>query len=388
MDTGAERQTVQAGRKRTAGGFDPLLGFSVVALLCLGLVMVYSITIPFDKNNLRTSVDSLSRHAAHIGVGAVLMFLMAQIRMEFLQRMSKALFVLGMVALSLVLIPGIGVEVNGSMRWIGLGGVRFQPSEFVKVVAVMYCADYLARNREDLHLFKVGILNIGLALGLIGFLLIMEPDFGALVVIATTVSVMVFLAGVRFWHFMCSIGFGATLIGMIMWMEPYRVTRVLSFRDPWADPYGTGFQLTQALIAIGRGEWFGTGLGNSIQKLFYLPHADNDFMIAIIGEELGAVGIIGVLVLFCLFLVRVFAISRRAFNMNQRYSGFLAQGLGILIALQACVHVGVNTGLLPTKGLNLPLMSHGGSGMVACMGMVGMLLAIDRQSRQRSGESQ
>ncbi len=379
-------QGVQACHSKPVGRVDPLLVISVAALLCLGLVMVCSITIPSDKNTLSTSFESLGSHAVHIGLGAVLMCLLAQIRMELIQRMSRTLFVFGVLALVLVLIPGIGLEVNGSMRWIGLGGMQFQPSEFVKVIMVVYCADYLARNREDLHLFRVGILKIGLVLGVVGFLLIMEPDFGTLVIITATVAVMMFLAGVRFWHFICSIGFGAVLIGTILWMESYRVTRVLTFRDPWADPYGAGFQLVQALIAIGRGEWFGTGLGNSIQKLFYLPHADNDFMIAIIGEELGAVGIILVLILFCLFLVRVFVISRRAFNMNQRFCGFLAQGMGILIALQACVHVGVNTGLLPTKGLTLPLMSHGGSSMLACMGMVGLLLAIDRQSRQRSGE--
>lgn len=388
MGTRTGHQTIQAGRSRPTGGVDPLLVVSVAALLSLGMVMVYSITIPSDTKTLSTSFEILGRHAAHIGLGAVLMCLLAQIRMEWIQRMSRALFVFGVIALALVLVPGIGVEVNGSMRWIRLGGLQFQPSEFMKVIMVVYCADYLARNREDLHLFRVGILKIGLVLGMIGFLLIMEPDFGTLVIVAATVAVMMFLAGVRFWHYICSIGVGAALIGCVLWMEPYRVTRVLIFRDPWADPYGAGFQLVQALIAIGRGEWFGTGLGNSIQKLFYLPHADNDFMIAIIGEELGAVGIIAVLVLFCLLLVRVFAISRRAFNMNQRFCGFLAQGLGILIAMQACVHVGVNTGLLPTKGLTLPLMSHGGSSMLACMGMVGLLLAIDRQTRPRSGEVQ
>jgi cell division protein FtsW len=172
-------------------------------------------------------------------------------------------------------------------------------------------------------------------------------------------------------------------MALIMWMEPYRVARLLSYRDPWADPFGSGFQLVQALIAIGRGEWFGIGLGGSIQKLFYLPHAGNDFLIAIVGEELGAVGIFSVLGLFALFLFRVFAIARRALNLGHRFSGFLAQGIGILITLQAFVHIGVNTGLLPTKGLTLPMMSYGGSSMVSSLAAVGLLLAIDRHSRPR-----
>jgi cell division protein FtsW len=251
----------------------------------------------------------------------------------------------------------------------------------MKIAALIYFADYLARKKDDLHLFKVGIINVGLVVGAIGLLLLLEPDFGTAVVITAAVAFMMFLAGVRFWHFIISISVAAGLMVLIMWMEPYRVARLLSYQDPWADPFGSGFQLVQALIAIGRGEWFGIGLGGSIQKLFYLPHAGNDFLIAIVGEELGAVGIFSVLGLFALFLFRVFAIARRALNLGQRFSGFLAQGIGILITLQAFVHIGVNTGLLPTKGLTLPMMSYGGSSMISNLAAVGLLLAIDRHSR-------
>jgi cell division protein FtsW len=195
---------------------------------------------------------------------------------------------------------------------------------------------------------------------------------------------MMFLAGVRFWHFLASVMVAAGLMALIMWMEPYRVARLLSYRDPWADPFGSGFQLVQALIAIGRGEWFGMGLGSSIQKLFYLPHAGNDFLVAIIGEELGAAGIFSVLALFALLLFRSFVISRRALLLGNRFSGFLAQGIGLLITLQAGVHIGVNTGLLPTKGLTLPMMSYGGSSMLSSMVAVGLLFAIDRQCRPQS----
>ena len=373
--------TLQAGRVSNSVRYDGLMLVCVVALLTLGVIMVFSATIPSDSKTLVTNYNTLVRHIVHIGLGAVLLLGAASLNIEFLQRCSRILLLSGLFLLALVLLPGVGVEVNGSLRWVDIGGIRFQPSEFMKIAALVYFADYLARKKDDLHLFKVGIINVGLVVGAIGLLLLLEPDFGTTVVITATVAFMMFLAGVRFWHFIISISVAAALMALIMWMEPYRVARLLSYRDPWADPFGSGFQLVQALIAIGRGEWFGIGLGSSIQKLFYLPHAGNDFLIAVIGEELGAAGILSVLGLFILFLFRVFAIARRALNLGHRFSGFLAQGIGILITLQAFVHIGVNTGLLPTKGLTLPLMSYGGSSMLSSLAAVGLLMAIDRHSR-------
>ena len=373
----------QAGRVVDSTRYDSLMLVSVIALIALGTVMVFSATIPSDSKTLVTNYSHLVKHLVHISIGTVLLLIAASIKMEVMQRASRALLVFGLFMLAVLLLPGVGVEVNGSLRWINLGGVRFQPSEFMKIAALVYFADYLARKKDDLHLFKVGILNVGLVVGAIGLLLLLEPDFGTMVVITATVAFMMFLAGVRFWQFLVSITLAIGLMALIMWMEPYRVARLLSYRDPWADPFGSGFQLVQALIAIGRGEWFGSGLGGSIQKLFYLPHAGNDFLIAIVGEELGAVGIFSVLALFALFLFRVFAIARRALKLGNRFSGFLAQGIGILVTLQAMVHIGVNTGLLPTKGLTLPLMSYGGSSMISSMAAVGLLLAIDRQNRPR-----
>lgn len=373
----------QAGRVVDSTRYDSLMLVSVIALIALGTVMVFSATIPSDSKTLVTNYSHLVKHLVHISIGTVLLLIAASIKMEVMQRASRALLVFGLFMLAVLLLPGAGVEVNGSLRWINLGGVRFQPSEFVKIAALVYFADYLARKKDDLHLFKVGILNVGLVVGAIGLLLLLEPDFGTMVVITATVAFMMFLAGVRFWQFLVSITLAIGLMALILWMEPYRVARLLSYRDPWADPFGSGFQLVQALIAIGRGEWFGSGLGGSIQKLFYLPHAGNDFLIAIVGEELGAAGIFSVLALFALFLFRVFAIARRALKLGNRFSGFLAQGIGILVTLQAMVHIGVNTGLLPTKGLTLPLMSYGGSSMLSSMAAVGLLLAIDRQNRPR-----
>ncbi|WP_423907581.1 putative lipid II flippase FtsW [Candidatus Spongiihabitans sp.] len=375
----------QANRVSEVSSYDQWLMFTVIALLSLSVVMVYSATITVDSRTLDINFNPLIKHLLHIGLGSVLLFMAASIRMNWLAAASKALLLIGLLLLVVVLFPGVGVEVNGSIRWIDLGGIRFQPSEFMKIAGIIYFADYLARKREDLHLFKVGIINTGLVVGAIGVLLLLEPDFGTAVVITTAIAGMMFLAGVRFWHFLIGLSMVVMLLASIMWMEPYRVARLLSYRDPWADPYGNGFQLIQALIAIGRGEWFGVGLGSSIQKLFYLPHASNDFLIAIIGEELGAVGIFGVLTLFTLLLFRAFAISHRALQLGQRFSGFLAQGIGLLFALQAGVHIGVNTGLLPTKGITLPMMSHGGSSMLISMAAVGLLFAVDRQSRPQPG---
>ena len=378
-------KTLQAGRATHTGGYDSLLVICVVALISLGTVMVFSATIPSDSMSLTTNYGQLIKHLVHVALGLVLMYIAASMKMAWLQNASRILLLVGLLMLILLLVPGVGIEVNGSLRWFSIGGIRFQPSEFMKIASIIYFADYLARKKDDLHLFKVGIINVGLVVGVIGLLLLLEPDFGTTVVITATVAAMMFLSGVRFWHFIVSVSVAAGLMALIMWMEPYRVARLLSYRDPWADPFGTGFQLIQALIAIGRGEWFGTGLGGSIQKLFYLPHAGNDFLIAIVGEELGAVGIFTVLALFSVFLYRVFFISRRALRLGHRFSAFLAQGIGMLMAFQAAVHIGVNTGLLPTKGLTLPLMSYGGSSMLSCMAAVGLLFAVDRETRPRPG---
>lgn len=374
----------QADRPGTAVGVDRLLLFSVAGLLGLGMVMVFSTTVVSGTQSLAVSSEAILRHWMHICVGGVLLTAIANVPIAWLQKASKPVLLTGFLLLISVLFPGIGREVNGSLRWIDLGILRIQPSEFVKLAAIIYFADYLARKRDDLHLFKVGIINTGMVLGMIGLLLLLQPDFGTVVVIFATASAMMFLAGVRLWHCLISAAVAVVLMAFIMWMEPYRMARLLSYRDPWGDPFGTGFQLVQALIAIGRGEWFGVGLGSSIQKLFYLPHASTDFLLAIIGEELGATGIFSVLVLFMLFLFRAFSISRRALRLGERFAGFVAQGIGVLIPLQAAVHIGVNTGLLPTKGLTLPMMSYGGSSMVSCLIAVGILLAIDRQCQLRA----
>ncbi|MDD9875253.1 MAG: putative lipid II flippase FtsW [Gammaproteobacteria bacterium] len=379
--------TLQARRAMAGAGCDRLLMMSVAALLSAGIVMVHSASIATDSATLDTNFRHLLRQLLHIALGLALLALGALIKLEWLQRASRVLLLAGLALLVAVLVPSVGVEVGGSLRWLEVGGVRVQPSEAVKIAAVIYFADYFARKQGDLHRFKVGVINVGLVTGVIGFLLLMEPDFGATTVIAASVAGMMFLAGVRFWHFCASVSVAGALMSALVWMEPYRVKRLLAHRDPWADPFDGGFQLVQALIAIGRGEWLGAGLGNSTQKLFYLPHAGTDFLIAVIAEELGAIGIFAVLLLYAVLLWRAFVIARRGLDQGHRFAGFLAQGIGLLLALQAVIHIGVNTGLLPTKGLTLPLMSYGGSSMLSSMAAIGLLFAVDRHTRPRPPQS-
>lgn len=373
----------QADNVQLPKGLDGLFLLAVFGLLCFGLVMVFSATVSVSKDTLEINYGILIKHSVHAFLGVCIMFAVSFINIEYLQRYSKQLLLFGFALLTILLIPGVGVEINGSLRWFDVGGFRFQPSELMKIIAIVYFADYLARKKEDLHLFKVGIINVGLVVGIIGALLLMEPDFGTTVVITVTVAAMMFVSGVKIWHFMISIAVAALLMWFLLGLESYRVARLLSYRDPWADPFGSGFQLVNALIAIGRGEWFGVGLGSSIQKLFYLPHAGNDFIISIVGEELGALGIFCVMGLFLLFFFRCLSIARRAFTLGHRFAGHVVQGVGLLLTFQAGVHIGVNTGLLPTKGLTLPLISYGGSSLLMTMMAIGLVVAVDRQVRGR-----
>ena len=365
------------------GNQDHWLVFAVVAMISIGTVMVFSATIAGGGKTQDINFNQLTRHLMHIGAGVIVLWAAASIRIDWLERMNKVWLLFGLLIFLSLVFTNLGVEVNGSSRWIDLWGLRLQPAEFAKIAAVIYFADYLARKKDDLHLFKVGVINIGLVAGTIGLLLLLQPDYGTTVVIIATVAIMMMLAGVQLSHLVISISVATGLMTLILWMEPYRVIRLLSYRDPWADPNGSGFQLVQSLIAIGRGEWFGAGLGSSIQKLSYLPHSGNDFLIAIIGEELGAIGIFCVLSLFVLLLFRALVIGRQALQHGQRFSGFLAQGIGVILALQAAVHTGVNTGLLPTKGLTLPMMSYGGSSMLSSMAAIGLLFSIARHARPR-----
>ena len=373
-----------AGRSAT---WDPWLLGSVTALLLLGCVMVYSASISISARLTGNSLHYLIRHLASVAIGVLGMQIVMRTRASYWERLGPFLLLAGIAMLVVVLLPGLGVRVNGSSRWIPLGIVNLQPSELVKLFMITYVAGYLVRKQEELRFFTQGILMVSIVVAVVGMLLLLEPDLGSVVVICFTVFTMLFLGGVRFWHFMAVVL--AAVGGMIMLTlaAPYRMARITGFLDPWADPFNTGFQLTQALIAFGRGEWFGVGLGASIQKMFYLPAAHTDFLFAVLAEELGLVGVLTVMALMSMIVWRAFRIAAAAERNGQIYAARLAQGLGLFLGFQAMINMGVNMGALPTKGLTFPFLSYGGSSMIVCCLAAGLLLMVEREQRRLPKEA-
>jgi cell division protein FtsW len=365
--------------------YDQGLLWVTLLLLAFGLVMVYSASIAMAGASRYTGHQEtyyLVRHGMFLVLGLVGGFIAFQFPTRSLQKLAPWLFLIGIALLILVLVPGIGREVNGSRRWINLFVINLQPSELMKLFVALYAADYTVRKASQIESFTKGFLPMLIVMLFIGFLLLREPDFGAFAVIIAIAIGILFLGGVNGKQFgglfvLLIIGFV-----IVIWSSPYRMQRIIGFMDPWADPFGKGYQLSHALIAFGRGDWFGVGLGGSIEKLMYLPEAHTDFLLAVIAEELGFVGVTLVVLLFAYIVVRAFAIARQAANLDRPFSALVAQGIGIWIAVQSIINMGVNMGLLPTKGLTLPLLSFGGSGIAANCAAIGMLLRIDWESRQ------
>lgn len=373
---------------RSVPVWDPWLLGSIVALLVLGTIMVHSASVSIAERLTGNSSHYLLRHLFSAGLGVSGMFIVMHTRIRLWEYLGPYLLLIGIALLVVVLLPGIGVHVNGSSRWLPLGIFNLQPSELVKLFMIVYAAGYLVRKQEELRFFTQGILMISIVLAVIGMLLLQEPDLGSVVVISLTVFAMLFLGGVRFWHFLAVVGAGLGGMVLLTFLSPYRMARITGFLDPWADPFNTGFQLTQALIAFGRGEWLGVGLGASIQKMFYLPAAHTDFLFSVLAEELGLLGVLACMALFGVIVWRAFQIARSAEIHGQVYAARLAQGIGLLFGVQAMINMGVNMGALPTKGLTLPFMSYGGSSMIACCLAAGLLLRVGReQARQKVGAS-
>jgi cell division protein FtsW len=321
-----------------------------------------------------------------LGAGIVLALALARIELRFVERYSQLLLLLCFLLLFLVFVPGIGKSVNGARRWLNLGISGFQAVEAVKLMLIVWLASYLVRYREQVQQQWLGMLKpLGVA-GALVVILLAQPDFGSAVLLCAIVGGMIWLGGVRVRNLVAPVLLALPVLGGAAMSEPYRVRRLTSFMDPWKDPFNDGFQLTQALIAIGRGEWFGVGLGGSIQKLYYLPEAHTDFIFSVIAEELGFVGILVVLALFVLLVGRAFALGLRAVELGRHFAGYCAFGVALWIGLQALVSIGVNLGLLPTKGLTLPLISSGGSSVLMTCAAVGLLLRVsfelDRAQRQ------
>jgi len=378
------RASLQATRAQTnmnSAGVDSVLLGVFITLLMLGLVMVFSSTIAMGSQDLNTNTSHFWRQLAHLILGVSLTVVVASIPIWMWQKLSIPL--LGVAILLLLILLFVGLEVNGSRRWLSIAGFRLQPAEFAKLAIVLYAASYLTRRQSEITKFSKGIVNMGVVLAVVGGLLLLQPDFGSFVVMVATVGLMMFLGGIRISHTLLCLSVVGSAMALMVVLSPYRMRRFTGFLDPWSDPYGSGFQLTQALIAVGRGEIFGVGLGASIQKLYYLPHANNDFILAVIGEELGLIGIILVIALYAILLHRALIISRTAELVGRVYASRLAQGVGFLLVFQAVINIGVNLGVLPTKGLTLPFISYGGSSMLVCCIAMGLLFGVDRQNRKR-----
>jgi cell division protein FtsW len=365
--------------------YDEGLVWAAILLLGLGLVMVYSASIAIAEGSRMTGHQPtyyLVRHALTVAIGLAAAVAAFQVPLRLWQQAAPYLFVLGAALLTLVLIPGVGREVNGSQRWISLHFMTVQPSELMKLFAVLYAADYTARKAAHMASFRRGFLPMLAVMLIIGWLLLREPDFGAFVVITVIAMGILFLGGMN-WKLFAGL-FALLLAGFVLLIlaSPYRLQRVIGFMDPWADSYGAGYQLSHALIAFGRGEWFGVGLGGSVEKLFYLPEAHTDFLLAVIAEELGFVGVAAIIAAFAWIVVRAFVIGRRAVLHERYFSALVAQGIGLWIGVQAIINIGVNTGMLPTKGLTLPLVSFGGSALTATCCALAILLRVDWENRQ------
>jgi cell division protein FtsW len=364
---------------------DGMLIWSSLALLLLGLVMVYSSSIATAEGSRFTGNQQyffLIRHAVFLAIGMVVGVVAFQVPIRTWQELAPWLFIAGVVLLLVVLIPGVGRDVNGARRWLPLGVVNLQPSELMKLFAALYAADYTVRKLPFMASFKKGFLPMAAVILFVGFLLLKEPDFGAFVVITAIAFGILFLGGINVRIFVLLILVAAVGFVLLIWLSPYRRERILGFTDPWQDAFGKGYQLSHALIAFGRGELFGVGLGGSVEKLFYLPEAHTDFLLAIIAEELGLVGVLVVVGLFALLIQRAFVIGRQAISLERYFAGLVAQGIGLWIGVQSFINMGVNMGLLPTKGLTLPLMSFGGSGILANCVALAILLRIDWENRQ------
>ncbi|KAB2319965.1 putative lipid II flippase FtsW [Betaproteobacteria bacterium SCN1] len=356
-----------------------------LGLLAIGLVMVYSASIAIAEAARYTRHNGeyyLIRQGIFILLGIGAGMAAFQVPMRIWQQAAPYLFLGGLLLLVVVLIPHIGREVNGSRRWIPLGFANLQPSELMKLLAVFYAADYTTRKAAFMHDLKKGFLPMAAVMMLTGALLLKEPDFGAFVVIVAIAMGILFLGGLDWKVFAGLVAVLLAGFAALILTSEYRMQRMLGFMDPFADPYGKGYQLSHALIAFGRGEWFGLGLGGSVEKLFYLPEAHTDFLLAVIAEEFGFVGVAVVLALFGWLIARIFFVARRAAQLERNFCALVAAGIGIWLGVQSLINMGVNVGLLPTKGLTLPFLSFGGSGIVANCLAVAVLLRIDWEHRQ------
>ena len=364
------------------------LGLIIAAgsLLLFGLLMVYSASIALADGPRYESYGRfyfVGRHAIFMVVGVLVGLFAASIPMRVWQKMAVPLFLFALLMLLIVLIPGIGREVNGARRWLPMGPVNFQPSEWMKVAVLLYAADYVVRKQAHMQNFWRGFMPMACALAAVGVVLLMEPDLGAFIVIVSIAIGILFIGGINIKLFSTLLLIMVGSFLALIWASPWRRERLFVYLDPWNpdNAYGSAYQLSHSLIALGRGEWFGVGLGASIEKLHYLPEAHTDFIVAVVGEELGFVGVCCLIAIFVYIVMRGFDIARQAIAMERMFDGLVAQGVALWFGVQAFINIGVCLGLLPTKGLTLPLVSYGGSGIVMNIAAMAILLRVDYETR-------
>ena len=375
------------GAAARLNGVDQALVWVVVALLMWGMVMVYSASIAMPDNPRfarYAQTHFLTRHIISLLLGGAVAVLAFQVPMETWEKWARPMFVTGLVLLALVLVPFIGKGVNGARRWISLGVMNFQPSELAKLATIIYAADYMVRKMEVKERFFKAVWPMGAAVALTGVLLLAEPDMGAFLVIAIIAMGILFLGGVNARMFFMILGILVFAFVMMIMLSPWRRERIFAYLDPFSAEHalGKGYQLSHSLIAIGRGEVWGVGLGGSVEKLHWLPEAHTDFLLAVIGEEFGLVGVTTVICLFLWLARRIMVIGRQSIALDKVFAGLVAQGVGIWIGFQAFINMGVNLGALPTKGLTLPLMSYGGSAIMMNLVAIAIVLRIDSENKQ------
>ena len=385
MVAAVQTQTSEGSFSRSLRFFDPLLLTVYLILVTMGFVTAYSATIA-EAFNAGAPFVYLRSNIVNILFALTAMLVASLVPVRFWQLTSPLLMLGGLVLLLLVFLPGLGVEINGSTRWIQISSFNLQPSEFAELAFIIFAADYIASRRNRMNDPLRDILPIFAIFSLFAVLLLLEPDFGSTVVLTMVLVAMLFLNGMRMKHLMIIGAAGILAIAALVVFEPYRMVRLLSFMDPFEDPYGTGFQLVQSLIAFGRGELLGVGIGNSVMKLSYLPYAGSDFLLAIIAEELGFLGICAVIAVFAILVWRIFHIGWLAGASGNMFGMVLAQGIAVLIAVSALVNMGVNMGVLPTKGLTLPFMSEGGTSLIAYSAAIGIIFSLERHTRRTTDQ--
>ena len=371
----------QASRnRRRQVYYDIWLITVVLFLIGLGLILVSSSSISVAEKAYGEQLRFFWRQLVAVGIGLVCAFMTISIPLVIWQRLYMYLLFLGILLLVLVLVPGIGREVNGSMRWVELGSFSLQSSELVRIIMIIYLAGYLLRHGEKLKQSLTGFIVPVSVVTVLAALLLLEPDFGTAVVFFAAALGMLFVGGVPISRFVAWVMVACMALGTLALGSAYRLQRLVSFMDPWSDPDNSGFQLIQALVAFGRGDWLGVGLGSSIQKLFYLPEAHTDFIFAVLAEELGLIGSVSVILLFFFVVWRSFVIAEVAEELDKKFAAYLAYGIGLMIGIQAFINMGVNMGLLPTKGLTLPFVSYGGNSMISNCILIGLLLRVEYEN--------